>query len=214
MHKTMAAYFGDWLPASHDGVHQPAVVARRPHRARHDRGAAEVGGEVTADARRLLALPPPGGGRSAREASRVGVNCASCHPTPARCLRFASRSPTLPLQGRVARADRPSAHLRRLVEADIPRFSTPRWRGGARWSTAGDGGGGRRASGVLRLQPRRLVRAVADAMAGDHRGGLRVFAWQARRDLRAIGQPCAAGAAVRRQGRDRRVGRRDLPSAR
>ena len=32
----------------HDGVHQPALVARRADRARHDRGAAEVGGEVAA----------------------------------------------------------------------------------------------------------------------------------------------------------------------
>ena len=47
MHKTMHAYFGDWLPAEHDGLHQPAPLARRAHRARHDRGAAEVG-EVTA----------------------------------------------------------------------------------------------------------------------------------------------------------------------
>ena len=44
MHATMAKYFGDWRPAIDDGVHQPAIVARRPHRARHDRGAAE---EVT-----------------------------------------------------------------------------------------------------------------------------------------------------------------------
>ncbi len=43
MHATMAKYFGDWRPAAHDGVHQPVVVARRAHRARHDRGAAEEG---------------------------------------------------------------------------------------------------------------------------------------------------------------------------
>ena len=42
MHKTMAKYFGDWRPAVDHGVHQPAVVARRAHRARHDRGAAEA----------------------------------------------------------------------------------------------------------------------------------------------------------------------------
>ena len=41
MHATMAKYFGDWRPASDHGVHQSAVVARRAHRARHDRGAAE-----------------------------------------------------------------------------------------------------------------------------------------------------------------------------
>src|ERR1051326_3151798 len=41
-------------------------------------------------------VPPPGGGRSPREARRVGVNFD--HPTPARRCRV---SPTLPLQGRV-----------------------------------------------------------------------------------------------------------------
>jgi len=56
-------------------------------------------------------LPLEGGGRRARSARRVGVNGAqrrlfsmlalrAIHPTPAR----ASRSPTLPLQGRVNRA--------------------------------------------------------------------------------------------------------------
>jgi hypothetical protein len=40
----------------HDGVHQPAVVTGRAHRARHDRGAAEVGGEV---AGALAFVPSP-----------------------------------------------------------------------------------------------------------------------------------------------------------
>ncbi len=46
MHKTMAGLFRRLAAGQHDGVHQPALVARRADRARHDRGAAEVGGEV------------------------------------------------------------------------------------------------------------------------------------------------------------------------
>ena len=41
MHKTMHKYFGDWRPASTTVCINSAVVARRAHRARHDRGAAE-----------------------------------------------------------------------------------------------------------------------------------------------------------------------------
>ena len=46
MHKTMAAYFGDWLPASTTVCINQLSFARRADRARHDRGAAGVGGEV------------------------------------------------------------------------------------------------------------------------------------------------------------------------
>ena len=56
MHKTMAAYFGDWLPASTTVCINQLVVARRADRARHDRGAAEIGGEV-AGRLRLCPLP-------------------------------------------------------------------------------------------------------------------------------------------------------------
>jgi len=48
--------------------------------------------------RNVLISPPPGGGRSVREANRVGVNGErEFHPTPAR-----NDAPTLPLQGRVS----------------------------------------------------------------------------------------------------------------
>ena len=46
MHKTMAAYFGDWLPASTTVCINQLSSPGRADRARHDRGAAEIGGEV------------------------------------------------------------------------------------------------------------------------------------------------------------------------
>ena len=41
MHETMDKYFGDWRPASTTVCINSAVVARRAHRARHDRRAAQ-----------------------------------------------------------------------------------------------------------------------------------------------------------------------------
>ena len=64
---------------------------------------------------------------------------------------------------------------------------------------------------VLRRQSLRLGGAMADAMAGDRRGGRRADAGRARRAVRAICQPRAAGADARRQGRCG-VGRRSRRS--
>ncbi len=60
---------------------------------------------------------------------------------------------------------------------------------------------------ILRPKSLRFRGAVADAVAGNRRGGRRADAWRARRAIRAMGQPRAAGAHRRRQG-GRRLGRR------
>ena len=140
MHKTMHKYFGDWKPASHHGVHQLAVVARRAHRARYDRGAAEEGHDASAEPR---------------------AHRRSAIPAFLRCR-----------DGAPARGGGAAARRARL-----------------------------RASRLLRRQPFRLGGAVADAMAGDRRSGRGVHAGRARRAVRAICQPRAAGAAARRQRR-------------
>ena len=62
MHKTMAAYFGDWLPASTTVCINQLSSPGRADRARHDRGAAEVGGEV-AGALAIVLCPHKGSGR-------------------------------------------------------------------------------------------------------------------------------------------------------
>ena len=102
------------------------------------------------------------------------------------------------------------APLRALVEAEYPRFSAAemaRRRASVEALLAEQEP---RPPGVLRPQPRRLGGAVDHPMAGDHRGGRRALARHARCHVRAIRQPCAAGATVCRHGRAGGMGRRVL----
>ncbi len=66
---------------------------------------------------------------------------------------------------------------------------------------------GSRPSRILRRQPLWLRGAMADRLAGDHRGGQRAHARRAGRDVRAARQSRADGAADCRSGGGR-VGRR------
>ena len=84
----------------HHGVHQPAFVARRADRARHDRGAAEVGGEVAL--RPLLKALRPGVSKHGPHGATHAFETAATSPAMTRIARSAELPRSTPPPGPAA----------------------------------------------------------------------------------------------------------------